>query len=499
MKSSIRAQLFIQVSLIILVCVVLMLFANSQLLPYFYKYSEEKSLKNAAADASRLDSTQDTYYKQLSEIEQKYDVNLELYSQENKVLYPNLTTFPSNVQTLNEIIDYFSTYQRNVIVIEQKEKKNGVFQTQQDRNSGTQYLAYLTVLSDGNYLEVFNRISAIETNASIASELIWRVATIVMLLACVMVYFYSRKITNPLIEMSGITRRMAKMDFSRKCKVKSKDELGELGASINSLSDSLDKTLQDLKTKNARLKNDIEWERQQEQVRKEFISNVSHELKTPIAIIQGYAEGLELGVADNPDTVREYCKVIMDETVRMNDMVVELLELSKYEQGAYALHCVQFSVRQFVDGLLASTKILLEEKGIQMENLIDPAITAWGDPSKLEMVLNNYIGNAISHIKPPYILRVSSQETEDAYRICVFNTGKQIAPEDIEKIWNSFYRADKSHNRSENRYGLGLSIVRAIQNLHHMKYGVENLPDGVSFWFDIAKKQPAKTEEEKDV
>jgi len=486
-KSSIRFQLFIQVSIIIMICVAVLLLANSQLLPYYYEYSERNSLADAVKEAGALDENDEDFNQNIADIERKYDVSLQIYTITGRLVYPNLMAITANGQTLNDWIEYFANYQRKVSVLEQEQEKGGaLFQIQQDINTGVQYLSYVAVVDDAYQVEAFTPRSTIELNASIADSLVWKIATVVLVLAFVLVFWYSRKITNPIIEMNGVTKRMANMDFSRKCTVTRKDELGELGKSINLLSDTLDETLQDLKQKNERLKNDIEWERRQEQVRKEFISNVSHELKTPIAIVQGYAEGLETGVADDPESVSEYCKVIMDETSRMNDIVVELLELSKYEQGAYPLHCEAFNIRSFVDDMLSSMKVLFEDKGITAVNLIDGAFTGYGDVTKLEMVLSNYIGNAISHVKEPYQIRITAQEKGHCIRVGVFNSGEPIAPEDLDKIWNSFYRADKSHNRSENRFGLGLSIVRAIQNLHQMKYGVENVEGGVRFWFDVS-------------
>ena len=472
-----------------MICVAVLLLANSQLLPYYYEYSERKSLAGAVSEAGSLREDDAQFNEKIADIERKYDVSLQIYTLTGRLVYPNLMAIATSGQTLNDWIEYFANYQRQVSILEQEQEKNGaLFQVQQDINTGVQYLSYVTVVDNAYQVEAFTPRSTIELNASIADSLVWKIATVVLVLAFVLVFWYSRRITNPIIEMNGVTKRMANMDFSRKCTVTRKDELGELGESINLLSDTLDETLQDLKQKNERLENDIEWERRQEQVRKEFISNVSHELKTPIAIVQGYAEGLEAGVADNPEAVSEYCKVIMDETARMNDIVVELLELSKYEQGAYPLHCETFNIRRFVDDMLGSMKVLFEDKGITAVNQIDGALTGCGDVTKLEMVLSNYIGNAISHVKEPYQIRIGAQEKGHCVRVSVFNTGDPIAQEDLDKIWNSFYRADKSHNRAENRFGLGLSIVRASQNLHQMKYGVENVAGGVRFWFDISRE-----------
>jgi signal transduction histidine kinase len=280
---------------------------------------------------------------------------------------------------------------------------------------------------------------------------------------------------------------MAKLDFSQKVKTKQNDEIGKLGGSINNLSDSLNDALVDLNEKNKRLLDEVEQEKKLDRIRKSFVSNVSHELKTPISIIQGYAEGLKLMNDGADSSSAEYCDIIMRETEKMNELVLQLLELSSLESGGNQLNTEEFNIKDFVDGYFKGIKIVLEEKQIKSEIDIIPDAIGQGDKVKLNMVLNNYVSNAIAHIDGERIIKVSLEEESDAYRVYVFNTGEHIKSEDIDNIWQSFYRADKSRSRSQGRFGLGLSIVSAICNLHETEYGVENTQGGVRFYFDIKK------------
>ena len=174
-KSSIRFQLFIQVSIIIMICVAVLLLANSQLLPYYYEYSERNSLADAVKEAGALDENDEDFNQNIADIERKYDVSLQIYTITGRLVYPNLMAITANGQTLNDWIEYFANYQRKVSVLEQEQEKGGaLFQIQQDINTGVQYLSYVAVVDDAYQVEAFTPRSTIELNASIADSLVWK-------------------------------------------------------------------------------------------------------------------------------------------------------------------------------------------------------------------------------------------------------------------------------------------------------------------------------------
>lgn len=213
-------------------------------------------------------------------------------------------------------------------------------------------------------------------------------------------------------------------------------------------------------------------------------------MKTPISIIQGYSEGAKL-MLDSGDTkgASEYCEIITDETHKMNMLVLQLLELSMYESGNVKLSMDKIDIRAAAEEYGEENRLKFESKGIKFINDIPSDCFGLGDSVKIRMVFNNYISNACSHVSGDNIIRVYKGQSpnEGSIRICVYNSGSHIDSDDMDKIWISFYRADKSHSRAEGRFGLGLSIVGAIQKLHGEKYGAENTDDGVVFWFDIKK------------
>lgn len=492
---SIQRKLFFQIFAILLLITALILFVNSRLLTQVYYWREMDNLQQAARSIGEMDQTDNEFREQLSNLVSEYNITAEIIDASGRVIWATIYDpyyYSSGISLLDS--DVLLQFKHNLPTLEREEREDGsYFEVREGRSHDIQYLVYGLPTASGQTVEVFAQKNVIESNAILANNLFGTITGIILLSAVILIAWFAHKFTRPLIAMNQVTRRMAQMDFSRKCTVKGKDELSELAKSINVLSDSLDATLKDLQEKNRRLEADIEKERRIEQIRKEFISNVSHELKTPISIIQGYAEGLQLGVAQEPEQAVEYCGVIMEEARRMNRMVMELLELSRYEAGAYQLHEEPFSIQTLVDEFLAARRLLFAENGITVETDIPEVYYGFGDTEKLTTVLNNYVMNAVAHASGEKRIVIDCiQSTENRYRLRVFNTGEPIAQDELDKIWISFHRADKSRKRgTEQRYGLGLSIVRALQERYGCAYGCENQADGVQFWFEIKRaKEP---------
>ena len=222
-------------------------------------------------------------------------------------------------------------------------------------------------------------------------------------------------------------------------------------------------------------------------MRTEFIGNVSHELKTPIALIQGYAEGLKEGISEDPESRAFYCDVIMDEADKMNRMVKNLLTLNQLELGQEEVTFERFDIMEMIHGIIQSCEILLQQKEADVRLNTEDAVFVWADEWKVEQVFRNYFSNALNHLDGKKIIdvRVITNQEKGTARISVFNTGAQIPEEDIEQIWNKFYKVDKARTREYGGNGIGLSIVKAIMDSFHKEYGVKNYSNGVEFWFEL--------------
>lgn len=285
-----------------------------------------------------------------------------------------------------------------------------------------------------------------------------------------------------------LSQKMANLDFNAKYTSGGDNEIGVLGDSFNRMSEKLEQTISQLKTANFELQKDIEQKEKQEERRKEFIGNVSHELKTPIALIQGYAEGLKEGIHDDPESMEFYCDVIIDEANKMNQMVKNLLTLNQLESGDDGLSMTRFDLAGLIRGVLQSCEILIQQAEAKVSLKIQETIYVWADEFKTEQVLRNYISNAIHHVEGERIIEIKVEETGEKAHISVFNTGKSIPQEDVERIWDKFYKVDKAHSREYGGNGIGLSIVKAIMESFHQKFGVENYDNGVAFWFELDMK-----------
>ena len=261
------------------------------------------------------------------------------------------------------------------------------------------------------------------------------------------------------------------------------------------MSEELEHTISELKTANNELQEDIEQKKQIDEMRKEFLSNVSHELKTPIALIQGYAEGLDDGVCEDPENRRYYLNVIIDEAGKMNSLVKQLLTLSKLESGAPELSRENFDLTELVRGVLHATKMMAENQSASVRASFVDAVSGEqelrvpvlvnADEFKIEEVLTNYISNALHHVNEGGSITVSVEPRGERIRLAVYNTGSSIPEEDLPHLWDKFYKVDKAHSRTYGGSGIGLSIVKAIMEAHGMPYGVENCPGGVRFFVEL--------------
>jgi len=362
-----------------------------------------------------------------------------------------------------------------------------VFELQNDQRLDIKYMTIRKIMDDGSALDIRVMLSSIERGAAIASVFTAYAAALGLLVAAVWAVLFSKRFTEPLVQMSDIAGSIAELDFSRKCKILQKDEIGHLGESINDLSEKLSAALEDLKAKNVLLQEELEHERKLDKMRKEFVANVSHELRTPISIIQGYADGLKMNIAANEERRNYYSDVIINETDRMNRLVGDLLELSQYESGGMKLAKSQFDL---VDLIVKITGRCFCEKEAETVDLDLPErAEAFADERSIEQVLINYVNNAKEHLKEGGRIRISIGESEDmaSWVLRVANDGEPIPESCLPFIWDSFYRADKARSRENGRYGLGLSIVRAIQAMHGRRYGALNLDGKVEFWAEVGK------------
>ena len=367
---------------------------------------------------------------------------------------------------------------------------NYVIQKQTDTRLSSDYMVLYGTLSNGNLILMRTAVESIRESAKISNQFLIYVGVLAIVISAIVTVFVSKRITTPILELTDISKRMTELDFDAKYVSKGhrKNEIDELGEHFNRLSCTLERTISELKSANNELKQDIEKKTEIDEMRKEFLSNVSHELKTPLALIQGYAEGLQECINDDEESRNFYCEVIMDEADKMNQMVKKLLTLNQLEFGNDVVSMERFDLTELIRGVIQSSSILLKQNEISLTFNTDMPMYVWADEFKVEEVITNYLSNAIHHAGNEKHIDIKYTQMEDYVRVSVFNTGKPIPEEDIDNIWIKFYKVDKARTREYGGSGIGLSIVKAIMDSFHRECGVINHTDGVEFWFELDTK-----------
>lgn len=354
-----------------------------------------------------------------------------------------------------------------------------------DARMKSQYIELVGFLESGEIVLMRSNMESMQESVKVANKFLVYAGIGSAVIISIIMFFVSRRFTGPVLQLAGIAKRMTELDFDVKYKVRSRDEIGELGNSINVLAEQLEKTISELKSANNELQMDIEKKTQADEVRKEFLSNVTHELKTPIALIQGYAEGLKDNISESSEDREFYCDVIIDEAGKMNTMVKKLLTLNHLEFGTTPVEFGRFDLTELIQAVLSSTEILAKQKQVTVYFEQTEPLYVWADEYMIEEVLTNYISNAFHHVSGANIVEVKVIPQGSHVRVAVFNTGSPIPEEELEKVWIKFYKVDKARTREYGGSGIGLSIVQAIMKAHNQAYGVKNHPSGVEFWFEL--------------
>jgi signal transduction histidine kinase len=363
---------------------------------------------------------------------------------------------------------------------------NYVIQKTYDPRSDSYYLESWGYFSDNKTIFLISiPLASIRESVSLSNRFLAYVGGVALLFGSIIIFFTTKRVTSPILSLSNLSEKMSNLDFDAKYTGKEEDEIGILGNSMNKLSDRLKDTIGELREANEELQKDIEEKVKIDDMRKDFIANVSHELKTPIALIQGYAEGLMEGMAEDPESRDYYCEVIVDEANKMNKMVRQLLNLTAIEFGNDLLQLDRFDITELIRGVISSAGILIQHKDISVEFKDQGPIYVYADEFKIEEVITNYLDNALNHVGGDRKIIITAEANGEEVVVTVFNTGQNIPEEDIPKLWTKFFKVDKAHTREYGGSGIGLSIVKAIMDSHKKSCGVRNVSEGVEFWFTL--------------
>lgn len=404
-------------------------------------------------------------------------VNLDIYNKEGNLAFKNRMSMNNHMmgkmKNKYEVVDkyYINRDLTSYIIHENSEN--------------IEFLSIISSTHDNLYTIVIKTpISSIENSIKIASTFLIIIFIPIIIISIIMAIIFSIKFTKPIRKLNEVTDKISNLDFNERVDIKTNDEIEKLGQSINKLSDKINSSLNDLKYKNDELEVLIKNKEKQENLRREFVSSVSHELKTPITVISGYALGLKSNVAKSYEDREYYIDVIYEESEKMGVLVKDLLDLYKLESKTFSIKKEQINIKDLIIETIRNFEIKIKEKDINVTLNIND-IYIYVDKIRIQQVLYNFIDNAIHHIDNKRILNITTYRCKENLKVSIYNSGENIEDEYLDGIWDSFMRINKSRTYSDNRVGLGLSIIREIINLHDGKCGVLNKKDGVEFWFEL--------------
>lgn len=498
MKYSIRRQFALVFGLLMAGTILLCWFINNTFLEKYYLENKQKVMMDAyltinlASDNGIIDT--DAFDIEFQKICGKNNINIIILNPETKTIKTSMNDYEL---LSRQLLDYLFRAERNNYDKVLVREDNYAMYIETDVRTGMEFVDMWGVLDNGNLFLFRSPLEGIRESVLLANRFLAYVGIGSAIFSAFIILLVSRKVTEPIMELTRISERMRHLDFDAKYTGNSKTEIALLGQNINKLSETLETTISELKSANNELRRDIEKKNKIDEMRKEFLSNVSHELKTPIALIQGYAEGLKEGINDDAESREYYCEVIMDEAAKMNQMVKKLLTLNQLEFGNDTVTMERFDITALIRTYLQSAAILCRQKEISLRMEEYPPLHVWADEFMVEEVFANYFSNAINHVAGGRVIDVKLGLREKKVRVSVFNTGEPIPQESLPHIWEKFYKVDKARTRQYGGSGVGLSIVKAAMDAMNQNYGVVNYENGVAFWFELEAEKDTGWEQSK--
>ena len=489
--NSVRIKLFFSICLVIIAIILLLVLINNVVLEKYYLYNKTRAMKQVYKQINTMynNNTPDEMIEDsINKLSIKNNIDVLIKSGDDVVL---LTTDNYRVD-YNKDINFIENMKQSNEKIKQlyKEENLGI-ELFKANNADVNYIVVFAQLDNGYQLSMKTPTADLQESARISNNVLISIGTAIIGISGFLALFISRKFTAPILELNDIAKKMSNLDFSQKYEPKdTDDEINTLGTSINAMSDKLEKTINQLTVNNTELEKDIERKSKIDEMRKQFISDVSHELKTPIALIQGYAEGLVENVNADDESRNFYANVILDEANKMDRLVKQLLELMKLEYGKREFNNEIFDVVELIKEVIRKCNVMLEEDNVKVYFDCDKVIMANADAFYIEQIITNYLTNAIKYSKEVdgerrIDVNLILNTENNKIRVSVFNTGDNIDERELQKIWGRFYKLDSSRNREKGGTGIGLAFVKAIMNNYKNKYGAVNKPNGIEFFFEL--------------
>lgn len=335
------------------------------------------------------------------------------------------------------------------------------------------------------YVSLYTPISAIDRSVLLVNKMNITIAGVAVLIGGVLAFLWGRKLTKPIIEINEVAQNVAVLNFDKRLDEEGQDEISVLKQSINSMSDQLFTLIQELQSANEKLSRDVDHQKRIDEMRKSFIANVSHELKSPLALMVMYCENLKNGIEGIDKTF--YYDVIVDESKRLSNLVNKLLEISSLENGLVKMSSELMDISNMVIWLCSKKSVLYDRHHVSLHFDVADGLFIHGDVFYLEQAISNLLDNASRYTSNGQV-QLTLYESDEDVVISVYNQGENVVDEDLDKLWDAFYREDEAHTANEEGHaGLGLYITKTIVTAHQGIYGAINEADGMTFYIKFKK------------
>ncbi len=469
-RISIKTKIFIMVGLFAILSIVINIFIVKLSINNIYVGLEKRELKK------EYQLIKNNIYDENKLIDLIYEANnnglkIKIYDADLNVIYSIFNDKLNNEFTKYDImlLNSLENDETKIITLKSYEQ-NG-------------YDLYLGGRTDNKYVLISSSIESLKKDAKTAIVVLLMTSFFSFLIFILLSYFISKFLSKKINEVKLVTEDISNLNFNKKIEITTNDELGDLFSNVNEMSSKLQNSIKSLESANKQLKKDLLEKEKQDKIRKQLIANISHEFKTPLTIISGYSQLLMGSLKSNED--KENIELILNETDKLSELVHEFLDLSRLESGNVVLNKEVINMEELISLEIKKLNVRIQDKKINLKTEFIGNQELNGDRKLISRVIENILTNAIKFTKGKKEIKIKSYILDNYYTYEVYNTGDNIKQEDLENIFNSYYK-DKSARNKEGT-GLGLTIVKAIVNLHEGICSCKNEKDGVTFIIKIKK------------
>ncbi|MBP1920361.1 HAMP domain-containing sensor histidine kinase [Youngiibacter multivorans] len=444
----------------------------------YYENVKRKALWENLVEFSEVTPrSPESFIGDITDYEAKNSARLFIYTRSGDLMYMSSKGGNVDENSIYILRSFFNDIALNEAVKDELYGTSGISREYVEETRGIKYFlsavpVSVLAIDDSIAISISSMIPIRESAETIKQFFIYLFIGGLIVTAMISVVV-SKMVTKPLRKLAKDASKLASLSFVERDTSKRSDEIGDLDRCLTSLSSNLQLALEDLKSKNLLLEEDLNRKDMLEDQRKNFIRDISHELKTPLALIQGYAEGILDGVVI--DDSKEYLGIILDESRNMEALIRDMLELSYTESEAFSLNIMRFDLSKLITETESAFKGIRQD--LTIESWIYPEVEIEADKEKMTIVLRNILKNALTYTGTNGKVAISLTDDESVMGpiLKVTNSPAFISEEDLQNIWVQFFKKDKSRQRVKGSSGLGLSIVRNILDKHGFEYGIRNV------------------------